>query len=143
MTERLKVKVAVFLILEKDGKYLFSQRMNTGYRDGFYTFPSGHVDIGEKPLTALVREAKEEILIDINESDLQFVHALFERDNYADYYFKVKKWIGEPINGEPEKCGEIKWTTVAELEGKIVEKVQGALKEIEKGVLFSEIDRTD
>ncbi len=143
MTDRLKVKVAVFLILEKEGKYLFSQRKNTGYRDGFYTLPSGHVDIGEMPMEAMVREAKEEIGIDCKEKDLIYAHAMFERDNYTDYYFTVQTYEGQPENQEPEKCSEVCWGTLAEFEGKMVEKVAQALQAFEEGVMFSQIEKTD
>lgn len=143
MTERLKVKSAVFLILERKGKYLFLQRKNTGYRDGFYSLPSGHVDVGEMPTEAMVREAKEEIGIECKEEDLVCVHALFERDNYADYYFTLCSYEGEPENKEPEKCGEVRWATLSELQGKVVEKVAQALSEHEKGSVFSQIEKTD
>jgi len=143
MADRVKVKSAVFLILEKEGKYLFSQRKNTGYRDGFYSLPSGHVDVGEMPTEAMVREAKEEIGIECKEEDLVCAHALFERDNYADYYFTLGSYEGEPENKEPEKCGEIRWATLEELEGRIVEKVLQALRAFEEGILFSQIEKTD
>lgn len=143
MAERIRVKSAVFLILEREGKYLFSQRKNTGYRDGFYSLPSGHVDVGEMPTEAVVREAKEEIGINCREEDLVCVHAMFERDNYADYYFMLRSYEGEPENLESEKCSEIYWGTLPEFEGKMVEKVERALRAFEGGVMFSQIEKTD
>ena len=143
MAEQVKIKSAVFLILEKEGKYLFSQRKNTGYRDGFYTLPSGHVDVGEIPTEAMAREAYEEIGISIQETDLVCVHAMFERDKYADYYFTVRAYEGEPENKEPEKCSEVRWATLTESEGRVVEKVAYALSFIERGIIFSQIENTD
>ena len=143
MEERLRIKVAVFLILEKDGKYLFSQRKNTGYRDGFYTVPSGHVDPGELPVAAMVREAGEEIHISLDQKDLDFVHVLFQQDSYIDFYFKARVWSGEPINGEPDKCSDLRWATLDELGELVVPKVAHALLAIERGVLYSEIDKEE
>lgn len=143
MTERLKVRVAVFLLLEKDGRYLFSQRKNTGYRDGFYSLPSGHVDPGERPTAAMVREAQEEICLEIREEELEFVHAMFVQDNYADYFFRIRGWKGNPKNAEPEKCEEIRWATLAELGDRVVEEVASAIRNVERGVLFSEVDNMD
>ena len=76
--ERYKSKVAVFLILtrEENGKeqVLLQERCNTGYMDGKYdTACSGHLEQGESLSMAIVREAKEEIDIDVDEKDLKLV----------------------------------------------------------------------
>ncbi len=144
MIERLKVKVAVFLVWEREGKYLFSLRRNTGYRDGFYTVPSGHVDVGELPMSAMVREAEEEIGVVLKEEDLECVHSQFQKDVYADYYFRIRcdaqAFNGEAENKEPEKCGEVRWETLEELGDGVVLKVRYALECIEKRIFFSEIE---
>ena len=59
------------LIREKDGtkEVLLALRKNTGYRDGEYELPGGHVEEGEDLMQAMVREAKEELLINIKEED--------------------------------------------------------------------------
>ncbi len=140
MTDRIKVKVAVFLVLEREGKYLFSQRKNTGYRDGFYTVPAGHVDPGELPTIALVRESAEEIGIVLEKEDLEFVHVMFQEDVYSNFYFRARKWKGEPCNKEPEKCEEIRWASISELGDLVAPKVADALRDIENGILYSERD---
>ena len=35
-------------------------RQNTGFMDGFYGLPSGHVELYETPVGAIIREAQEE-----------------------------------------------------------------------------------
>ncbi len=138
-TERLRVRVAVYLVLEKDGKYLFAQRKNTDYREGFYSLPAGHVDPGELPTEAMIREAKEEIGVTIASSDLIFLHAMYRKDVYVNYFFTATKWQGEPTNMEPEKCGDLRWATLAELGDKVVEEVAAALLLIKQGIVFSEM----
>lgn len=59
--ERFKIVPSVYLILMKDNKILFSRRYNTGYFDGYYSFPAGHLDGGETLKQAMVRETEEEI----------------------------------------------------------------------------------
>ena len=78
MKERFKSLSAVMLLLtrknENEEEILFETRKNTGYCDGFYDLSaSGHVDANESMKHAMCREAKEELGIEINEDDLEFV----------------------------------------------------------------------
>ena len=68
----------LMLTRQKNNKteVLLSLRKNTGYRDGEYELPGGHVEANEDLMKAMVREAKEELLIDIKVEDLQIVHIL-------------------------------------------------------------------
>ena len=57
--------IAVYLILIEDDKILLQRRFNTGYKDGNYSLPAGHLDDNESITQALVREVKEEIDLDL------------------------------------------------------------------------------
>ncbi|HRO64782.1 MAG TPA: NUDIX domain-containing protein [Candidatus Dojkabacteria bacterium] len=72
MPTKLKALVAVHLLLIKDDKVLLSRRFNTGYHDGDYSVPAGHVDEGETATQSMVREAMEEIGIKILLQDLKY-----------------------------------------------------------------------
>ena len=63
--ERLKAVPASYLVPIKDGKILLLRRLNTGYEDGKYSLPAGHVETGENFTQCVVREMKEEIGISI------------------------------------------------------------------------------
>ena len=45
---------------------------------------AGHIDLGEEPLTAAIREAKEEINLDIDPSDLKFAGSRYGRVDVPD-----------------------------------------------------------
>ena len=62
MKTRNKAVPAVYLILERDNKILIARRANTGYEDGNYQVPAGHVEEAELPTEAVIREAKEEVV---------------------------------------------------------------------------------
>lgn len=99
-------KVSVVCVIEKDGKYLFLKRSNTGKGDGFYMLPGGHVDAGESVLHAAVRELKEELGIDVKESDLEF--KLVEPiKTHITFFFRVKKFDWILQNMEPNKHSEM------------------------------------
>ena len=68
--ERFKAVMAVFLVLRRGDEVLLMRRAGTGFCDGQYSVPTGHVD-GNEPLThAMVREAKEEVGVGIKPEDL-------------------------------------------------------------------------
>ena len=76
--------------------------------------PAGHIDKGENQYEALIREAKEELNIEIDldgitNSYMVLRRNFFEIDGkklepYVDYYFEISKYKGTPIIAEPNKC---------------------------------------
>jgi mutator protein MutT len=145
MTDRNKATPAVYIILEKDDKILIARRCNTGYEDGNYQVPAGHVDEGELPTEAMVREAKEEIGIKINSQDLELVHTMYrtkhnETGDRLDLFFKAHTWSGEVSNTEPHKCDDLCWVEPDKLPNNFTPHVRYAIECVFKGVKYSEID---
>lgn len=99
-------KISAVCVIEKDGKFLFVKRAHTGMADGFYMLPGGHIEVGETVLHATCRELKEELGIEVKESDLEF--KLVEPiKTHITFFFKVKKYAGTPQNMEPNKHDEV------------------------------------
>ena len=138
--ERLKVKVAVYMILlNQKGEVLFLRRSNTGWQDGKLSLPSGHVDSGEFPTEAAIRELKEEVNISISTNQLEIKHFAYRKDNYIDFYFVIKDWKSEPINMEPEKSSEMIWINVNSTNDEFASNVLLATKRaISNTTVFSE-----
>jgi len=141
---REKAVTAVYLIIRQNGKILLALRQNTGYLDGYYQVPAGHVDAGELPSQATIREAEEEIGVKIDHADLRFVHTQFraksdETGDRVDYYFEADRWRGEIENREPEKCGGLEWYALDELPEKSNPSMVEALLAIERGKKFTEL----
>ena len=110
---------AVFVLLENDeGEVLLQRRANTGFMDGHYDMSAtGHVDDDEYIVDAVIREAKEEIGIDIAADDLQMIMTCqMNADKpYLNYVFLCKQWTGEPRIMETEKCDDLRWFNKSEL----------------------------
>ncbi len=135
---------AAYLILEQNGKILVARRCNTGYQDGSYQIPAGHVEHGELPTEALIREAKEEIGIDLAPSDLECVHVSYSpchdhTDDRAHFFFRATKWQGEVMIMEPDKCDDVRWVTYDELPTNMTFHVKDAIESARKKVFFKEI----
>jgi 8-oxo-dGTP pyrophosphatase MutT (NUDIX family) len=109
---------------------LLARRFNTGWGDGKYNFPCGHVDAGESAVTALRREAKEEIGVTFHPRDLVFVgatHWLSSKQS-VNLYFECRKWKGTPENREPDKCDALNWFDIARPPKDILLQTRAALK---------------
>ena len=135
---------AVYIILERVNEVLLSRRFQTGYQDGNYNLPAGHVDEGELPLAALLREVKEEIGVELILEDVRFVHTMYRAKadmtgQRADYFFTTTKWKGEPKNLEPDKCDDVRWFTYDNLPEKMTPHVRLALENAKRGIAFSEL----
>lgn len=145
MKIRNKAVPAVYVLLEKDGRILLGKRYNTGYEDGNYQVPAGHVEEGELPTEAIIRETKEEVNVNLVLSDLELVHVGYRpkhdpTGDRIDLFFKTKKWDGELKNMEPEKCDDLIWFSWDNLPENMTFHVREALDCIQKGIFFKEID---
>ena len=91
---------------------------------------------------AMQREAKEEICVDIDLKDLEFVtliHKLNGNDIiYYNGYFKANKWEGEPQIGEPDKNEEIKWFPIHALPENIIDDRKQAIQNYIDKIPYSE-----
>jgi len=138
--ERFKLIAAVHLLLIKEGSILLLRRFNTGYEDGNYSVPAGHLDGGEKASDAMMREAKEEAGITIAPKDLSMVHVMhwLGDDERMQFFFFAKKWQGEIKNMEPEKCDNLEWFSINDLPKNMVPYVRAAISHYLNNNNFSE-----
>ncbi len=134
--------IASYVLARRDNKIVFVLRENTGWMDGYYGLPSGKVEKGETYSQAAVREAKEEIDIEIKSEHLKFTHLSHRKaeDAWVDVYFEAVSWQGEPINAEPGVHKEIAWLAVDNLPDNVVPAVRFVLEQIKAGNTYSEYD---
>lgn len=144
MKERLKAVPVVYLFLMKGDEILLALRQNTGYMDGKWDVPAGHMKGNELPTEALIREVREEIGITISPRRIRLAHVSYRPKHNAtghrvDFYFFVEKWRGRIINTEPQKCAELKWFRVDELPRNMTPHVRRALQDAWYDFKFSEL----
>ena len=135
---RFKLLGAVHLFLLHEGQVLLLRRANTGYEDGNYSVPAGHLDGGEEVTTAAIREAYEEAGVRIDPLDLAVVGVMHRRahDERVDFFLAAHRWTGEIVNMEPHKCDELAWFPLDRLPGNIIPYVRRALENHRRGVWF-------
>lgn len=138
--ERFKLIISIYLFLIKDNKILLLRRYNTGYEDGNYGLPAGHLEDNESAAQALCREVKEETSIRLKPQDLKLVHVMHrkESDNRIDLFFITKSYQGIPKNSEPEKCDDINWFPINHLPPNTIPYIRQAIEGYFKNVFYSE-----
>jgi 8-oxo-dGTP diphosphatase len=141
--ERFKIVPASHLFLVQDGKILLSRRYQTGWMDGSYSVPAGHIDGDETARAAGAREGLEEAGIVIAQSDLQLAHVMHRNtadtnNERVDFFFVAKQWQGELKNAEPEKCDDLSWFALSQLPDSMVPYVRAAIDAYKQGIIYSE-----
>lgn len=137
---RAKFPVTVHLLFFRENQVLLLRRFNTGYADGQYSVPAGHLDGGETVLEAAAREAEEEVgvRIDLDAMEFSTVMHRMEEEERVDFFVQVRRWQGEPFNAEPEKCDDLCWVEVDQLPVNVVAYVRQALRNHLTGIRFDE-----
>jgi len=139
MSNRHPLHAAVFILLERKNKIFIMRRSNTGWADGMWTIPSGHIDKGQTAIEAAIIEAREEAGVVILPEHLEFIHAHYVFDAYANYYFRATHWEGEPSLNEPELCSEVQWCDKVTLPEDMIAHVTHMLTSVAEGDMFSDI----
>src|SRR5690606_6584030 len=104
---RARFPVTVHLFFFRGEQVLLLRRFNTGYADGQYSVPAGHLEGGETVMAAAVREAQEEVGIKLVADQLDFSTVMHRmeggiEDERVDFFVRVRHWQGEPFNAEPD-----------------------------------------
>ena len=143
--EKERFLAAVYLIIKnKAGKILLQRRQGTKLWPGFLALPAGHIDEGENAIDAVIREAREELSIEITEDDIVDSFVVNRRNKslkpYFDVYFEIASYRGQITINEPEKCSELKWCDINNLPNDMVDFEIEALEKRKKGIMFSVVD---
>lgn len=132
---RLKVIPSVFVAIIKDAKVLLLRRANTGWLDGWYDLPAGHLEDQEKLKDGAIRELKEEAGLSADPQDLKLIHVYQNHHDpqapHYGYIFAAKKWCGEPRIMEKNKCDDIAFFPLDNLPKRTSPYVREALKYVD------------
>ena len=106
-----KIRVIVNLLIEKDGKFLFTRQAPHAPRGaGKWFFPGGHIELGESLEEAVKREAKEEIGVEVEFVKLAGYAEYIE----APYHVLLLLCRCKIIKGEPtlsDEIDKVEWVT--------------------------------
>ena len=101
--------VSACALIDRDGRTLLAQRPEGKSMAGLWEFPGGKVADGETPEEALVRELREELGIETEQSCLSpiaFASCGMETFHLLMPLFACRKWDGRP---QPMEAQELRW----------------------------------
>ncbi|WP_309647919.1 NUDIX domain-containing protein [Nocardioides sp.] len=113
MVDRVEIAVAA---LVRDGRVLLAHRhlSRTAYPD-CWDLVGGHVEPGELPEQAVVRECLEELGVHVRDPRPLAMPVV---DPALDLHaFVVTRWDGEPVNAAPDEHDDLRWFRPDELAG--------------------------
>jgi mutator protein MutT len=106
------VTVVVAAVIERDGAFLVTRRIEGSHLGGLWEFPGGKIATGETHAEALTREIREELDAGVEVGALlfetQFAYA--ERAVSLHFYHCVLRGTPRPLLGQ-----QMKWVPRAEL----------------------------
>ncbi|MCC2099045.1 MAG: 8-oxo-dGTP diphosphatase MutT [Hyphomicrobiales bacterium] len=111
---KILLVVAVALI-DPDNRILIAQRPEGKQLAGFWEFPGGKVDPGERPETSLIRELDEELGITVSEDCL--APLTFASHAYEDFHLLMPLYICRKWNGmvQAREKQQLKWVHARDL----------------------------
>lgn len=97
------LSVAAGLIVNTRGEYLLAQRPRGKAHEGLWEFPGGKIEAGEDAASALARELKEELDLELLASETHGVYShVYSQEKIAltMTVLRVCAWRGDPIGLE-------------------------------------------
>lgn len=97
MPERPLVLVAALALIDADGRVLIARRLEGRAMAGLWEFPGGKLEPGETPEAAVIREAREELGIAIEERCLApfaFASHAYDAFHLLMPLFLCRRWSG-------------------------------------------------
>jgi 8-oxo-dGTP diphosphatase len=112
---RKEVEVAVGVLVREDGAFLLTSRPPGKVYEGYWEFPGGKVEPGERPEETLIRELREELGIAVKEpclAPLTFASYPYETFHLLMPLYVCRRWDGfvQPLEGQA-----LKWVKPREL----------------------------
>ncbi len=107
--------VAAIALVDPDGRVLLTRRPEGKPMAGLWEFPGGKLGPGETPEEALIRELREELGVDTEESCLApftFASHGYERFHLLMPLYLCRVWSGRP---EPKEGQELAWVRPSQM----------------------------
>ena len=113
--EKPLVLVVAVALVDADGRVLLARRPPGKAMEGLWEFPGGKLAAGETPEQALIRELREELGIDTEQSCL--APLAFASHGYDYFHLLMPLYVCRVWNGTvvPKEGQELRWVRPARL----------------------------
>jgi 8-oxo-dGTP diphosphatase len=111
------IPIVCAALIDAGGKVLLQQRPKGKAMAGLWEFPGGKISPGESPETALCRELREELGIDVEETAVEpfgFASHRYDSFHILLLLYRCRDWQGDPAAREQQT---IAWVEPAAMSG--------------------------
>ncbi|MFF5145054.1 NUDIX domain-containing protein [Streptomyces sp. NPDC013157] len=111
---------------ENDRVVLLQRGPGAKYGNGLWDLPAGKSDPGEPITETAVRELREETGLVVDPRSLRVAHLIHGAwgveapCGFLTVVFATHEWTGEPVNAEPAKHLQVRWTGTGAIPAAIV-----------------------
>lgn len=109
-------------IMNDKGEFLIQKRSdNKKTNPGLWSITGGGVEAGEHSYETVIREAKEELGVNINPDEVNFMLSIKRKHAFADVYLVMQNINIDDVVMQEEEVSDVKWATVDEIKKMINE----------------------
>lgn len=106
------VRTGVATLIFNDEGFLLLHKRKGRHEGGVWGTPGGHIDYGEAPEDTCIREANEEVGVEIgNVRFYGITNDVFEKTgrHYITLWYRAEWFGGEPKIAAPDEVEEVAW----------------------------------
>lgn len=108
-----KYFMIILLFIENDKKFLIQKTAVSRHSE--YATTGGHVTFGDTALKTVIKEAKEELGLDLKESEIKEIETVKGKYGYVSIYYCNKKIDINELTIQEEEVESLHWMSIDEI----------------------------
>ena len=112
--------IVLIFIMNSEGKFLMQKTSKS--RNSCIATTGGHVSYGDTGLITVFKEAKEELGLDLDTNEIQYIDTLIFKNGIEEIYFVNKDIDINTLTIQKEEVDYVEWFTVDEIKELINKK---------------------
>ena len=112
--------IVLIFIMNSEGKFLMQKTSKS--RNSCIATTGGHVSYGDTGLITVFKEAKEELGLDLDTNEIQYIDTLIFKNGIEETYFVNKDIDINTLTIQKEEVDYVEWFTVDEIKELINKK---------------------
>lgn len=108
-----KYFMIILLFIENNNKFLIQK--TSANRESIYATTGGHVTFGDDALKTVIKEAKEELGLDLKESEIKEIETVKGKYGYVSIYYCNKEIDIDKLTIQEEEVESLHWMSVDEI----------------------------
>ena len=108
-----KYFMIILLFIENNNKFLIQK--TSANRESIYATTGGHVTFGDDALKTVIKEAQEELGLEVKKEDLKEIETLKQKYGYMTIYYYNKNVDINNLKLQEEEVESVNWMSIDEI----------------------------